>query len=189
MGFDADKKNTLGKLDKSKKGSLDEDIADLVNFINSLDNFYTTSSCAGRIMLLKEGKAGKKYETTWLFSSHDKISVSSLSHISEFPKEKIWFRMEPPIIHICPRDLIHAKELLNTANAAGFRRAGAITLNRRIIVELVAPGTLDVLYANNGKILLADEYLEVIIEEANRKLEEARIRLERFYKEMRKRYG
>jgi len=39
------------QVDKSRKGSVDEKILPLVNLINSTDDFFTTSTCSGRIIL------------------------------------------------------------------------------------------------------------------------------------------
>lgn len=46
------KKQCMSKIDLSKKGSVDEDISDVVAFINDSDNYFTTSSCSGRITLI-----------------------------------------------------------------------------------------------------------------------------------------
>lgn len=40
-----------GGEDKSRKGSVDDRIKDLVCLINSTDDFFTTSTCSGRIIL------------------------------------------------------------------------------------------------------------------------------------------
>ena len=52
VDFDICKRNLILKLrkelDKSKKGSVDEPIVDLVNYINKTKDFCTTSSCSGR---------------------------------------------------------------------------------------------------------------------------------------------
>src|SRR3989344_8388915 len=76
--FAKEKKDFLNKKDKSKKGSIDEDIILLVNEINSNDDYYTTSSCAGRIVLL-EMKSRKKNECNWIFTKHDKIKLDEIS--------------------------------------------------------------------------------------------------------------
>ncbi|RXM29870.1 tRNA wybutosine-synthesizing protein 3-like [Acipenser ruthenus] len=51
------KKQCLSKVDFSKKGSVDEDIKNIVSFINDCHNYFTTSSCSGRIILIN-GLAG-----------------------------------------------------------------------------------------------------------------------------------
>ncbi|XP_035107784.1 tRNA wybutosine-synthesizing protein 3 homolog isoform X5 [Callithrix jacchus] len=50
----------LSKADLSRKGSVDEDVVELVQFLNMRDQFFTTSSCAGRILLLDGIVALKK---------------------------------------------------------------------------------------------------------------------------------
>lgn len=42
--------------DASPKGSIDAGIRDLIDEINGLDGFVTTSSCAGRVSVFVEGK-------------------------------------------------------------------------------------------------------------------------------------
>ncbi|PKM92253.1 MAG: hypothetical protein CVU81_01470 [Euryarchaeota archaeon HGW-Euryarchaeota-1] len=56
--FNQQKTETLKKFELAKERNLaDKDVIPLCNFINSLENFYTTSSCAGRIVIIKsEGK-------------------------------------------------------------------------------------------------------------------------------------
>lgn len=46
------KKQCLNKLDLSKKGSVDEDIQPIVSLLNSCEEYFTTSSCSGRIILI-----------------------------------------------------------------------------------------------------------------------------------------
>ena len=52
IDFDICKRNLLLKLnqeyDKSKKGSVDAPIIELVNYINRMEDYCTTSSCSGR---------------------------------------------------------------------------------------------------------------------------------------------
>lgn len=46
------KAQSLRKADLSRKGSVDEDAVEVVELLNSREEFFTTSSCAGRILLL-----------------------------------------------------------------------------------------------------------------------------------------
>ena len=52
--FDKQKKESLTGLDHSKKGTFDAPIHDLIVYINSLNDFFTTSSCSGRIIVFTE---------------------------------------------------------------------------------------------------------------------------------------
>ena len=78
--FDVSKKNALGKLDKSPKGSLDAPIASLVNSINFHKDFVTTSSCSGRIVLFASGGsgAGGGRGGRWLLVHHGEVEVMDI---------------------------------------------------------------------------------------------------------------
>ena len=52
--FRKQKLSCLSKIDLSKKGSIDEAVAGLVVFINNCDQYFTTSSCSGRIYIYEE---------------------------------------------------------------------------------------------------------------------------------------
>ena len=53
--FHREKERVLqGKDDLSRKGSVDQPIIGLVDHINALDQYYTTSSCSGRIIVFTE---------------------------------------------------------------------------------------------------------------------------------------
>ena len=52
--FSVEKARTLGQLDLSRKGCVDEAIVSLVEYINARDQYYTTSSCSGRIIVFSE---------------------------------------------------------------------------------------------------------------------------------------
>lgn len=46
------KQQCLSKVDLSKKGSVDQDIEHIVTLLNGLEQFFTTSSCSGRIIII-----------------------------------------------------------------------------------------------------------------------------------------
>ena len=52
--FKRQKKLCLSGIDNSRKGSIDEAIVNLVCFINGQSNYFTLSSCSGRIHLFEE---------------------------------------------------------------------------------------------------------------------------------------
>ena len=69
INFDNMKKNALTKMDKSKKGDIDKRIKKVLDRINKTKNYFTTSSCSGRIVLFKKGERKDKCE--WLYVTHD----------------------------------------------------------------------------------------------------------------------
>ncbi|KAI9871954.1 MAG: hypothetical protein M1830_002226 [Pleopsidium flavum] len=106
--------------DLSPKGSVDEGIQDLIQEINKLDGFVTTSSCAGRISVYLEGRkepskkkddghhgeqdtgsvnnqpaqaavpGGKGAGGKWLYVSHDPILLPSVPSSEDMHLTKLF---------------------------------------------------------------------------------------------------
>jgi tRNA wybutosine-synthesizing protein 3 len=74
--FNKRKQNILSKTDKSSKKSWDDKIKSLCEKINSLENYYTTSSCSGRIVLMIE--QDKKQQGLFLKVYHNLISFNQI---------------------------------------------------------------------------------------------------------------
>ncbi len=190
MGFEKEKKEFLRKRDKSRKGSIDGKIEKLVNRINSFHSFYTTSSCSGRILLLEIPKSNKKNEVQYLFCSHKKITYNDLNKIikSILPKNDVWFRVEPVILHVASKNINSAKKLLNLARNIGFRRSGIISISNKIVLELISTERLDALVSKNGKLLIDEDYFKTLINEGNKKLEKTWKKIDRLHGELKINY-
>lgn len=181
MNFQNEKKQALEKLikfDNSKKGEIDKQILTLITKINNSPNYYTTSSCAGRIMIIKPSKI--KHDAEWLFSSHDSVKLNDiLTSLNNLPKETVWLRMEPPIIHICSKDMDSADYLLKISNESGFRRSAILSFKKRIVIEIMVPEKMDVPISENGQLIVTKGYIGTLIEHANSKLKESRKKLKK----------
>src|SRR3989344_3676604 len=139
MNFEKEKKEFLAKKDKSRKAIIDGKIRKLVSKINSLDGFFTTSSCSGRMLLFSIPKSNKKNEVQYLFASHKKIRHKDIKKILKTIitkiklkkiKNDVWFRMGAAILHVASNNMDSARRLLNAARDIGFRRSGIISLGK-----------------------------------------------------------
>lgn len=70
------------RADKSPKGYIDAPILPLMRLINQHSQFYTTSSCSGRIAVYCEGVDEKKSDVSkstkggiWLYVTHDPVTL------------------------------------------------------------------------------------------------------------------
>jgi tRNA wybutosine-synthesizing protein 3 len=194
--FDREKKDVMKKLasiDKSRKGSVDADIRDLIDRINAHPDYYTTSSCSGRIMLIDKGP-GRKDLAKWLLASHSTITKKDFDSVftekylasEDFKKSVIWFMEEPAIMHVCTRDFESAQKLLNLVHGVPFKRSGIISCSRRIIIEILDTEKMETLVARKGKMFVNDEYGKVLVNEANSKLKKTKAKLKKFYNEFKK---
>ncbi|MEM4637517.1 MAG: tRNA wybutosine-synthesizing 3 family protein [Candidatus Woesearchaeota archaeon] len=181
--FDLQKKLCLEKLykpDKSRKGNVDEQIIPLIEYINSLKNYYTTSSCSGRIYLLTE--ADKKPDVKWIFVSHEPVNFKEIMHnLNKLPKERVWFRQENMILHVACRAIDDANKLLKIARDSGFRRSGIIADSNILIVEICSTEKIDVPIAYESKLLVNEEYIKFIIDIANEKFSKGRKKMNTFF--------
>ena len=173
------KKTILGRADKSNKGSIGEPIRPLIETINKLPNYCTNSSCSGRTVIFVEPKSGKKYDISFLFMSHNKITFTEIKEkLHNLPKNTIWFRFEPMIIHIACDTLESANNLLVLARQH-FKHSGILSL-KHFIVEIRGSGFIEAPIAVNGKIIVSDEFLNVLCDNANKKLAETHKRMDEF---------
>ncbi len=186
--FNRRKKQQLMKNDRSLKQSVDDKIKSLCELINKTDNYYTTSSCSGRILLLRNIK--EKRDDVIVCSWHDAINLNLLkkelnSLITENKlKELIYFKQDPCILHVACRNLEDAQRLHDTAKEAGWKRSGIIASEKRFIVELNGTERLEFPIIDDGKILADGNLLKVVLKEANKKLKESWNKIERLEKEI-----
>jgi len=171
MTFDNEKQTFLAKQDKSVKGSIDNHIKQLCDLINSKDDFYTTSSCSGRIVMIKLAQSGKKNEAEWLFVSHDEAGVYNLKNeLSNPPEEPVWFRFEPFILHVAAKGIDDAKHLLEIVQSLGIKRSGIISLGNKIVIEIIGTERIDTIISKDAKLLVSDDYLSLLVDNANQKM-------------------
>jgi tRNA wybutosine-synthesizing protein 3 len=162
----------LSKLDKSSIGKWDKKIQSVCEKINILEDYYTTSSCSGRIILMIE--QDKKGKDLFLKVWHSKINFNELKNelsLLEKKKEVIKFKLEPPIIHIACREMKDASIMLEKAKYIGFKRSSILTCDKNIILELNSSDRLEFPMIKNRKILVENEFLKLIVKLSNEKLE------------------
>jgi tRNA wybutosine-synthesizing protein 3 len=179
--FQEQKQKQLAKSDKSNIGEWDEKISSLCDKINKSKNYYTTSSCSGRVVLLKA--SDKKMKDAFLFRTHNKITFKelkkSLEEIKKTYKEMVEFQQTCCILHVACKNINDAFDIVKKAKLCGWKRSGVMTNGKRCIVELHSTESISFPIMNNGDILVDDNFLKLIVELANNKLERVWVKIER----------
>ncbi|MCK4967452.1 MAG: hypothetical protein KAS12_00225 [Candidatus Aenigmarchaeota archaeon] len=180
--FENKKKVSLARLDKAKDENLvDKDIMPLVDLINNHPNYYTTSSCLGRIVVAESPENDRKQEYVWLGKWHRKVNLDEVTNaIQKHEKNILWFRMDPLILHICCDTIDNADLLLKCAKTAGLKRSGIVQVNPRIMVEIL--GVDNVCAPILSKI--DDMQLETLVTVSNTRIDKNLKKLELFTKEI-----
>jgi tRNA wybutosine-synthesizing protein 3 len=120
------KHDILSKSDKSHIGKWDKKILKLCEKINKKDNYYTTSSCSGRIVVMLDNE--KKGGGLFILVYHDLVGFKRLRNdLDKVSKaEMVKFKQEPCILHIACRTLEDAQNILDKAKLAGWKKSGII---------------------------------------------------------------
>jgi tRNA wybutosine-synthesizing protein 3 len=167
--FSKQKKHALNKLNISiRMNDADAGIIPLLEAINALEDYYTTSSCAGRIQLFHD--LGSKADNHSIACWHRRVKPSETLDAFRTAEGTVYFKCEPPIIHVAARDIEAARKLLVAARECGFKHSGIQSIKPgRIIVELASTETLDAPLSEGNRKMAADAYLKYLTALANRK--------------------
>ena len=186
--FEEQKKRALEKL---RIRGADEEIAGIIEKINSSEDFFTTSSCSGRIVLISIPEIGAKRAAKFIGKWHrppvsreevqEAIKLKGREGITE--EREIWLLSQSPILHVACRDLEKAKALLRIAIESGFKYSGikAISKDGKVVVEIVSTERMDVPLGKDGVMFCSEGYMDFILSKANFMLERGKGKLKRFY--------
>ena len=178
------KKDILSKLDKSSKGKWDKQIKNLCDKINKLDNYYTTSSCSGRVVVMLDKK--QKQSRLFIHVYHDLIDFNKLKRdLEKISHNKlVKFKQEPPILHVHCESLKDAQNLLRKAQLSGWKKSGIISSGERFILEINGTNRLEFLIINQGRILVDNAFLELIVKRCNENLENGWLKIDKLRKSL-----
>lgn len=176
---------TLKKAKEEKE--IDKEMIGLCDFIAKTKNYFTSSGCSGRILLL--GLIDRTKKNTYFHRKwHEKASPREvIKALKEKTKGEIWLKMEPFIAHIGTNSLENARKLLALKDKSGIKRGGIIVAKPgKFLVELIGTEELSVLVKKNNRILAPEEFIKEIVLEANKKMKRNYERLKKFERIVRK---
>lgn len=184
--FTQQKKKALASLEKAlRNGEADKKIIPVLDTLNSLPCFYTTSSCAGRIMVLEVPSVGRKREATILGKWHQKIKAQKVQECATKAKRgQMWLLAQSPIFHVGVKSIKQTDSLLSLAIGSGFKNSGIKTKGKKIIVEITSTERVDAPMGRDGKLLCSKEYLEFLTEIANYTIERGDKKINRLAKNL-----
>jgi len=176
------KKNALDKLSKAiSEREVDDEILPILNIINGSDEYYTSSSCAGRIVLLEIPVIGDKKQAKFLGKWHRNIEPGDiLSKLTKARSGQLWLLAQSPILHISAKTVHSADKILKTAVFCGFKNSGLKSLADKLVVEVCSTERLDSPIGRNGELFCKDRYLQMLVDISNDVLTKSRRKLIRF---------
>ena len=182
------KENALKSLEKANlDDEVDRQILPVLNLINKSSEYYTSSSCAGRIILLEIPKIGDKKNARFVGIWHRTIkSEELLTAAKEAKKGMLWLLAQSPIIHISTKTNDAADKIVKIANACGFKNSAIKSFYKRIVVEVCSTERLDAPIGKDGELLLNKEHLELLVEISNEIIKKSGLKLKKLEEKLRK---
>jgi tRNA wybutosine-synthesizing protein 3 len=182
--FEEEKKRALERL--QQRGA-DEEVVTLLDRINRFNEFFTTSSCSGRIVLIWLPEVGAKRDARFVGKWHRPVGtadvVVAMGDVRSSKSGDVWLLAQSPILHVACRSLEKATMLLRIAIESGFKYSGIKAIRKdtgKVMVEVMSTERMDVPLASNGKLFYDEVYLDFVVSKANFMLSRGKEKLQRF---------
>ncbi|MFW6121103.1 MAG: tRNA-wybutosine modification methyltransferase TYW3 [Petrotogales bacterium] len=185
--LDAKEKALLSLQKACSEKKTDKEILPILRLINDCEGCYTSSSCAGRIVLLEIPRIGDKKRAKFLGKWHRTIKPDEVKTAAKKARSGLlWLLAQSPIIHIVVATSEMADKLVKTAVASGFKHSGIKSIGRKIVVEVCSTERLDAPIGKHGFLFCNEEYLQMLVKISNEIFEVSKKKILRFEKELKK---
>jgi len=186
--FLENKKTALNKLKKAKHDNLvDEGIIPILDIINESDDYFTSSSCFGRIVLLQLPVIGDKKNAEFLGKWHRTINSDEvLSVMNKAKTGQLWLLAQSSIIHVGAKTNTAADKILKIAYSCGFKHSGFKTAENKIVVEICSTERLDAPVGMDETLFCNSEHLDLLVNISNEIIKKSNAKLEKLDQELRK---
>ncbi len=169
------------------EGKVDPQMIRYCKFVAGTKDYFTSSCCSGRILLLDlpkgEDKLGSRFHRKW----HRTVKFKELwEGLNDESQGEVWFKQEPFILHLgCP-DLDRAQKILEAMKKTGIKRGGIMYADEgKWMIELVGSQNISVPVKKGKKVLVEKKHLEYLLKRANEKLKKNYALLKKFEKNCR----
>ncbi|MBT4192505.1 MAG: hypothetical protein HOE11_04310 [Candidatus Diapherotrites archaeon] len=175
--------------EKAKKdGKMDLEFISICDFIKELDDFFTSSCCAGRITLVGLDARESKKESAFHRKWHRKVTFAEVKEgIEKYNGEVLWFKQEPLIFHLVANNLANARRVLAASGRSGAKKSGInVAKEGKFLIEMLGAHNINLPVKENGKVMIDDEMLKYIVKKANQKFVKNQKALKKLGQELKK---
>jgi len=182
------KESALKSLEKAcVEQKVDEGVLHILELINRIEGLYTSSSCAGRIVLLEIPQIGDKRGAKFLGVWHRTIDLTELKiATAKATKGVLWLLAQAPILHIGAQTLELANTMVKTAVSCGFKNSAVKSIGKKIRIEICSTERLDAPIGRDGCLFCEENHLSLLVEISNEVIVRSRKKMSRFVKKMEK---
>ena len=182
--FFDNRRRALLKLQKAiSERRVDKKAISIIKKINKKADYFTTSSCSGRIVIIEIPFPGKKRKARFLGKWHNEIKEEDVYNALKKAKNgEIWFLVQSPIFHIASISMRNAKKLLNLAIQSGFKYSSIKAFNGKVMIEILSTERIDAPIGKDGKLYVSNDYIKLLVEISNILMEKMQKKLKKFEK-------
>lgn len=175
----------LNRFERARaRGEVDEGLIPLIEAINSFsEDVVTTSSCYGRIVLIKLSKIGLKDASIFYRKWHRPVSYDELMDavLSYEEKDPLWLMLQSTIIHIRCRSLPSAVLIRNLGLQAGYKYSKILSISLKgITVEVAGSERFDIPVKVNGEVVVKDALIKYALSLSHAMFKRIESRISRF---------
>jgi tRNA wybutosine-synthesizing protein 3 len=171
--------------DACSEQKVDEGVLPILDLINGIQGFYTSSSCAGRIVLLEIPRIGDKRGAKFLGIWHRTIESKELkAAATKATTGLLWLLAQAPILHIGSETLELAEQMVKTAISCGFKNSSIKSTGKKIRIEICSTERLDAPIGRDGCLFCKEEYWSLLVEISNEVIERSQKKIGRFAKKL-----
>jgi len=164
-----------------ESGEVDIDIIPLLDKLNALEEYYTTSSCSGRIVIMEIPEVGDKINSKFLGKWHRQVNVSEVKEaIASYSSGNLYFLVQSAILHVVSKDINSAMKLIKIGKETGFKYSSIRVINDAgVLVELLSTEHLQIPLGTAGKLKVCSEDIAFFVTIANKLLARIKNKLSR----------
>ena len=178
-------------LDRSRAGRVDARCETLVRDAFASRDFYTTSSCSGRVSVFadrdEDDAAEERKGGVWAYVSHERAVVEDVTRAvdahgggKDGRGATLTLRFEPFILAVEARDLERGAAFVRCARECGYRESGITACEKRVICSVRCQLRMEAPVVVDGERVVTNDGLETLVRIANEKFDVNAARMERF---------
>ncbi len=187
--FRMTKDNARATLDMAiREKKIDPLMIPISNYLAGTKDYFTTSTCSGRITLMDLEKNEKKREGAFHRKWHRKVKLPEVWKGIEASTHtgNLWLKQDAFVYVIGTRNLEHAKKIIAVCQKAGIKRYGIHHFEEgKVLLEIFGTQSMSIPITDGKKLLVEKEYVKKLIQIANRKWDENEKKRKGFEKEIR----
>jgi len=161
-------------------GKVDEEVLPILLAINTREDAFTSSSCAGRIGVMELPEIGDKPSSNFLGKWHREVQVEEVREaMDRHTSGYLYLLVQAPILHVYCRTKEEAKTMFILGKEAGFKDTSYVKLKPPYLVQFLSTEYLQVPLGKDGIVFPDEEYLAFLVDRANHSFRRARGKLKK----------